>query len=79
MYVLGGLIRGPARTVGVTHSPGGMELLESNDRRLMGAVFAGAYILAVAIIFWYFYPIYVGKTITYAQWMARMWLGSRWI
>jgi hypothetical protein len=31
------------------------------------------------VIFAYFYPIYVGKVIPYAQWMARMWLGSRWI
>jgi len=78
VYVLGALINAVPRP-GVTHSPGGMELLEPADRRLMGAVFAGAYVLAVAVIFWYFYPIYVGKIITYAQWQARMWLGGRWI
>jgi dolichyl-phosphate-mannose--protein O-mannosyl transferase len=78
VYVLGALIRGPARA-GVTHSPGGLELLDPADRRLMGAVFAGAYVLAVAVIFWYFHPIYVGDVITYAQWQARMWLGGRWI
>jgi dolichyl-phosphate-mannose-protein mannosyltransferase len=78
VYVLGALIRGPAR-VGATHSPGGVELLDPADRRLMGAVFAGAYVLAVAVIFWYFHPIYVGDIITYAQWQARMWLGGRWI
>jgi dolichyl-phosphate-mannose-protein mannosyltransferase len=78
VYVLGALIRGPARS-GETHSPGGLELLDPVDRRLMGAVFAGAYVLAVAVIFAYFYPIYVGKVITYAQWQARMWLGGRWI
>jgi dolichyl-phosphate-mannose-protein mannosyltransferase len=79
VYVLGALIRSPARSSPATHTPGGLELLEPADRRLMGAVFAGAYVLAVAVIFIYFYPIYVGKVITYAQWSARMWLGSRWI
>jgi dolichyl-phosphate-mannose--protein O-mannosyl transferase len=78
VYVLGALVRGVARP-GLTHSPGGTELLDPVDRRLIGAVFAGAYVLAVAVIFWYFYPIYVGKVITYAQWQARMWLGNRWI
>jgi dolichyl-phosphate-mannose--protein O-mannosyl transferase len=79
VYVLGALIRSPARSAATTHSPGGVELLEPVDRRLMGTVFAGAYVVAVAVIFAYFYPIYVGKVIPYAQWMARMWLGSRWI
>jgi len=27
----------------------------------------------------YFYPLYVGEKITYADWFARMWLGGRWI
>jgi dolichyl-phosphate-mannose--protein O-mannosyl transferase len=79
VYVLGCLMRGPARPATVTHSLGGVELLEPTDRRLMGAAFAGAYALAVAVVFAYFYPIYVGKVITYAQWAARLWLGSRWI
>jgi len=46
----------------ITRTSAGTELLEPADRRLMGTVFAGAYILSVAIIFAYFYPIFVGKT-----------------
>ncbi len=42
------------------------------------ALFAGLYVLAVAVNFAYFYPIYTGEPITYAQWLARMWLGNRW-
>jgi dolichyl-phosphate-mannose--protein O-mannosyl transferase len=45
----------------------------------LGAVLAGGYVLVVAANFAYFYPIYTSDTITYAQWMARMWLGGRWI
>ncbi|MGW0431531.1 dolichyl-phosphate-mannose--protein mannosyltransferase [Micromonospora sp. NPDC003197] len=49
------------------------------DRRMIGAIFAGAYVLVVAICFAYFYPIYTGVSIPYADWSARMWLGGRWI
>ena len=49
------------------------------DRRLVGAVVAGAFVLLVALCFAYFYPIYVGQLIPYADWQRRMWLGSRWI
>lgn len=49
------------------------------DRRTVGAVVVGAYVLLVAITFGYFYPVFVGTLIDYADWSARMWLGSRWI
>jgi dolichyl-phosphate-mannose--protein O-mannosyl transferase len=78
VYVLGALIRRPART-GVLHAAGGTELLDPTDRRIMGVIFAGAYVFAVAVIFAYFYPIYVGRSIPYDDWLARMWLGNRWI
>jgi hydrogenase maturation protein HypF len=55
------------------------ELLDPADRRIMGVIFAAAFVFAVAVIFAYFYPIYVGQTITYDQWLAHMWLGNRWI
>ncbi|MFC7545126.1 dolichyl-phosphate-mannose--protein mannosyltransferase [Plantactinospora sp. GCM10030261] len=45
----------------------------------IGALVAGGYVLIVAVCFAYFYPIYVGDVITYAEWSARMWLGGRWI
>jgi dolichyl-phosphate-mannose-protein mannosyltransferase len=52
---------------------------EGVDRRMIGAVIAGAYVLLVAICFAYFYPIFVGQSIPYEDWSARMWLGSVWM
>ncbi|MEV4758112.1 glycosyltransferase family 39 protein [Micromonospora sp. NPDC049559] len=52
---------------------------DRTDRRLVGAIIAGAYVLLVALCFAYFHPIFVGKVMQYADWSARMWLGSRWI
>ena len=49
------------------------------DRRMIGSIFAGAYVLLVAMCFAYFYPIYVGQPIPYVDWSARRWLGGRWI
>jgi dolichyl-phosphate-mannose--protein O-mannosyl transferase len=49
------------------------------DRRVVGAVILGAYVLVVAACFAYFYPIYTGEVIPYSDWSARMWLGGRWI
>jgi dolichyl-phosphate-mannose-protein mannosyltransferase len=51
----------------------------SADRRLIGTIVAGTYVLLVVICFAYFYPIFVGQLIPYADWSARMWLGGRWI
>jgi len=78
VYVLGALIRRPDRP-GVIRAAGGTELLDPADRRIMGVIFAAAFVFAVAVIFAYFYPIYTGSNITYEQWLARMWLGNRWI
>ncbi len=58
---------------GVTSGP------TRTDRQLVGTVVAGAYVLVVALCFAYFYPIFVGQSITYEAWQHRMWLGSRWI
>jgi dolichyl-phosphate-mannose-protein mannosyltransferase len=66
-YVLGAII-GPAK-----------RLRPTSDRRLIGAVIVGAYVLLVAACFAYFYPIYTGESIPYSEWFARMWLGSRWV
>ena len=78
VYVLGALMRQPVR-LGEIRAAGGTDLLDPGERRTMGVIFGTAVILAVAIIFAYFYPIYVGWNITYDQWLARMWLGNRWI
>jgi dolichyl-phosphate-mannose--protein O-mannosyl transferase len=62
-----------SRSVGSSSGGGGV------DRRTVGAIIAGAYVLLVAICFAYFYPVFVGQILPYAEWSARMWLGSRWI
>jgi dolichyl-phosphate-mannose-protein mannosyltransferase len=54
-----GLIIGPARA--------------TMARRATGAAIAGTYILAVLILFWYFYPILAGQVIPYTSWLAHMW------
>lgn len=46
------------------------------DRRLAGGILTGVYLLVTAMMFAYFYPIFTGRLITYAQWQARMWLDS---
>ncbi|GAA2216595.1 dolichyl-phosphate-mannose--protein mannosyltransferase [Micromonospora olivasterospora] len=74
VYVLGAIMtpaRAPATTDGAADGDG--------DRRMIGALVAGAYVLLVAICFAYFHPLYVGTSIPYTEWAARMWLGSRWI
>jgi dolichyl-phosphate-mannose-protein mannosyltransferase len=68
VYVLGAIMGG-------TPQPG----TPVSDRRLVGAVVAGAYVVAVALCFAYFFPVFVGDVITYNEWWARMWLGSRWV
>jgi len=62
-----GLILGPA-TAGVR-------------RRSIGAGVVGAYLLAVLIMFWYFYPILAAKVIPYPDWLSHMWyrIGHGWI
>ncbi len=67
VYVLGALV-GPALPLG-----------EAPDRRLVGVAVAALYVGLVALAFAYFYPIYTGNVIAYADWWARMWLGMRWV
>ena len=50
----------------------------SQGRRAGGAVAAGALVLLIAWNFIYFFPLYTGQTIPYADWHARMWLDT-WI
>jgi dolichyl-phosphate-mannose--protein O-mannosyl transferase len=58
--VLGlGLIIGPATA--------------SVARRATGSALAGVYVIAVVVLFWYFYPILAGKIIPYSDWLAHMW------
>jgi dolichyl-phosphate-mannose--protein O-mannosyl transferase len=46
------------------------------DRRVAGGILVGAYVLLVGMSFAFFYPIYTGEVITYAQWQARMWFDT---
>ena len=42
-------------------------------RRAVGSSLAGIYVLAVLILFWYFYPILAAKIIPYSSWFSHMW------
>ena len=58
-----GLIIGPAR---------------AGARRAAGVAVAGIYLLAVLLMFGYFYPIWAGGIIPYSSWLSHMWFNS-WI
>jgi dolichyl-phosphate-mannose--protein O-mannosyl transferase len=42
-------------------------------RRLVGSVVVGIYVIAVLVVFWYFYPILTGQVIPYSDWLSHMW------
>src|SRR6478735_9197454 len=51
-------------------------------RRSVGAGVAGAYVLCVLLMFWYFYPILAGSVVPYDDWLSHMWYqvgGHGWI
>ncbi|MET7468435.1 dolichyl-phosphate-mannose--protein mannosyltransferase [Micromonospora sp. NPDC005686] len=75
VYVLGAIAT-PAPATGTAAPPDPQQV---HDRRLVGGIIAGAYVLLVALCFAYFYPIFVGRVLPYADWSARMWLDGRWI
>jgi dolichyl-phosphate-mannose--protein O-mannosyl transferase len=68
VYVLGSIM-----------GPPGPRGAGAPDRRMVGAVALGIYILVVAAFFAYFHPIYVGESIPYESWWDRMLLGRRWV
>ncbi|WP_319459085.1 dolichyl-phosphate-mannose--protein mannosyltransferase [Micromonospora sp. RTP1Z1] len=79
VYVLGAIISpagAPVASGGTADAPAAEEV---SDRRLVGGIIAGSYVLLVALCFGYFYPIFVGRLLPYADWSARMWLDGRWI
>ncbi len=80
VYVLGAIASpAPAEAGAPAGRPPAGADEDSAERRLVGGVVLGVYVLLVALCFAYFYPIFVGKLMTYAQWSARMWLDGRWI
>ena len=57
-----GVILGPA------HAPG--------NRRIIGGVAVGSFIVLAIAVSWFFYPIWTGIPIPYDQWNLRMWFPS---
>lgn len=51
---------------------------KSRQQLQFGYVLVAFSFLVIAANFFYFLPLYLGNTITYAQWFARMWFSS-WI
>jgi dolichyl-phosphate-mannose--protein O-mannosyl transferase len=79
VFVLGAFINGP----GVGRFGGGRIrtalALPAEDRRLYGTIFAAVFMVLVALCFWWYYPLYVGTSIPYDDWLRRMLLGNHWI
>ncbi|MGW5466138.1 dolichyl-phosphate-mannose--protein mannosyltransferase [Streptomyces sp. NPDC003996] len=50
----------------------------AGKRPVLGVVAAGVLVLLIVWNFIYLFPLYSGQTIPYAEWHARMWLGT-WI
>ncbi|MFP5334095.1 MAG: dolichyl-phosphate-mannose--protein mannosyltransferase [Actinomycetes bacterium] len=48
------------------------------QRRMVGAVAAGAVVVAAVVLLAFFWPVHVAEVIPYSQWRARMWFSS-WI
>ena len=45
----------------------------SRLHRAIGSIVVALYVLAVLVVFWYFYPILSGKIIPYSDWLSHMW------
>jgi len=45
----------------------------SPRRRMYGSVAAGSIVLLALTLTWFFYPIWTGQVIPYAEWHVRMW------
>jgi dolichyl-phosphate-mannose--protein O-mannosyl transferase len=77
-YVLGSFINGP----GVGRYAFGRvrtsSAMPAEDRRLYGTVFAAAFVVLVAICFWWYYPLYTAESIPYEEYARRLLLGDRW-
>ena len=60
VYVLGALVTAPA-TARLDGRIRSALRVSAADRRLYGTIFAGAFVLLVAVCFWWYYPLYVGS------------------
>jgi dolichyl-phosphate-mannose--protein O-mannosyl transferase len=78
VFVLGCLITAPA----VAHTGRAVLLrfsVSREERRLYGTIFAAAFVVLVALCFWWYYPLYVGSSIPYDSWLQHMIMGNRWV
>ena len=46
------------------------------NRRIIGSVAVGSFIVLAIAVSWFFYPIWTGLPIPYDQWNLRMWFPS---
>jgi len=76
VFVLGALMTSPP-----TLKPYGRfgPFLMPEDRRLYGTVAAAAFVVLVAVCFWWYYPLYTGMSIPRSDWARHMLLGNRWV
>lgn len=51
---------------------------ETPRHRYVVSLFAGLFLAAVVVAFWFFHPVLTGKIISYDSWHDRMWF-DRWI
>jgi dolichyl-phosphate-mannose--protein O-mannosyl transferase len=80
VYVLGCLMKSPGvGRLGVEGRVRTGFTLPAAERRLYGTIFAGTFVLTVALCFWWYYPLFVGNSIPYEDWLRRMLLGNRWV
>ena len=79
VYVLGAIMTSARAPDAVAPGTGVPSAGAVSDRRMIGAIAAGAFVVLVALCFAYFYPVFAGDLMTYSDWYARMWLGGRWI
>jgi dolichyl-phosphate-mannose--protein O-mannosyl transferase len=73
VYVLGAIMTAPD-----TGRPYGRYLL-AEDGKLYGTVAAAAFLILVALAFWWYYPIYTGMSIPRDDWARHMLLGNHWV
>lgn len=50
----------------------------SRERRRLGIIVAGIFVVAAILVSWWFYPVWTAEQISYDDWRIRMWLPS-WI
>ena len=48
----------------------------SPNRRMIGTMIGGAYLLVVVVMFFYFLPVMTAKTIPFTDWQNHMWFQS---